>query len=161
VWVGDASSGQLQLPTAWNKAIAVGNKCDLLPANQKLTNEIVSRETILPEYANSRVADDWMFTSALTGVGIDELRQRIIAEAERVLPMMNGGATVWNERQLAAAGRALQQVNDAKGELLGDKGCEILAQSLWIALRALEEIEGKQLGEAVVSAIFSGFCIGK
>lgn len=98
---------------------------------------------------------------ALTGVGLDALRQRLAAEAQR-LTASDSDLIVSNARHhaaLCAARDSLQRVDTALA--LGISG-DLIAQDLREALFHIAEITGGEItSDEVLGNIFSHFCIGK
>ena len=98
--------------------------------------------------------------SALTGVGLDTLRQRLLSLAgEHDIAQ---GTFAARSRHL----RALQQTRrhiDAAGRqaALASPAYDLLAEDLRLAEQALAEIVGRSTPDDLLGAIFSSFCIGK
>lgn len=99
--------------------------------------------------------------SALTGEGLDELKQRLVDLA------LGGGVRTEGDlvtqarhyELLVRAGEALDRAQE-----LGRQAAppwELLALEIKEALTALGEITGEEVGDAVLDQIFSQFCIGK
>ncbi len=97
-------------------------------------------------------------TSAKTGEGLAELRQRI-REA-----LAGGGEEsllVSEERQALKLVRAREELQEVSSCLAADLPPELAAQHLRAALRALAELTGELTSEAVLDEVFARFCIGK
>lgn len=98
---------------------------------------------------------------ALHGIGLDELRQRLCDEAER-LNATDSDLILTNARHhaaLSAAAVALRRVSDALA--IGLSG-DLIAQNLREALFHLAEVTGGEItSDEVLGNIFSHFCIGK
>jgi tRNA modification GTPase len=98
-------------------------------------------------------------TSALTGDGIAELR-------ERILSLATGGAAsepgmLTNLRQHQAVATALNALADA-AKANGDAiPHEMILLDLYRALWALDSLTGQTTSEDILNLIFSTFCIGK
>ncbi len=99
--------------------------------------------------------------SALTGEGLDRLKQALVDTAlgGGVRPE---GAMITQARHFKLLERAQEALERGK-ELLGEPGppWELVALEVREALQALGEITGEEVGEAVLDAVFSQFCIGK
>ena len=97
--------------------------------------------------------------SALTGAGLPELRERLKAAAG----YRAGDAGVFSARQrhLDALARAERLVRSAATRLAERAGFELVAEELRLAQQALGEITGEVTSDALLGAIFAGFCIGK
>jgi tRNA modification GTPase len=102
----------------------------------------------------------WLGVSATTGAELEHLRERI---AETLA--IDGEQWIGLARHRDRASEALAALGEAKLELRGSKGLELVAFTLAVAQRALGEITGHSglgpVGEEVLDAIFSRFCIGK
>jgi tRNA modification GTPase len=98
-------------------------------------------------------------TSALTGEGIAELRQRIVALA-------TGGAAaepglLTNLRQHQAISAALGALADAARANAESIPHEMILLDLYRALWALDSLTGQTTPDDILNLIFSTFCIGK
>ena len=98
--------------------------------------------------------------SAKTGAGLDDL-SRAVAE---LFPRETGaayGQLLTNERQVQAAGRALEAVGRARAALAAGMTPDALLTDVEEALEALGELTGQSVREDVTDRIFSKFCVGK
>jgi tRNA modification GTPase len=97
--------------------------------------------------------------SALTGAGLPELRERLKTAAG----YRAGDAGVFSARRrhLDALARAERLVQSAAVRLAERAGFELVAEELRLAQLALGEITGEVTSDALLAAIFAGFCIGK
>ena len=98
-------------------------------------------------------------TSALTGDGISDLRERILALA-------TGGASaepgmLTNLRQQQAVSTAQAALNDAAHANLTGIPHEMILLDLYRALWALDSLTGQTTPDDILNLIFSTFCIGK
>jgi tRNA modification GTPase len=97
--------------------------------------------------------------SALTGAGLDELRERIKAQAG--YEAAEAGTWSARARHLDALERATQRVERAR-TLLGQLNAyELVAEDLRQAQQALGEITGEVTSDELLGRIFASFCIGK
>jgi tRNA modification GTPase len=123
--------------------VVVLNKCDL-PARTS-TNEIQAKA--IP-------------TSALTGEGIGDLRQAILAAASPA-----GGAPegefVTNLRHQQLLKESLAAIVKAQAAVANATHHEMLLLDLYDALRPLDHLTGATDVEDLLGIIFSTFCIGK
>jgi len=121
--------------------LQVWNKVDLVPA-------------AAPAGDGSRLG-----VSALTGAGLDQLRERIKAQAGYEA----AGAGTWSARarHVDALRRAAQRVEHAKAQLGQLNAYELVAEDLRLAQQALGEITGEVTSDDLLGRIFSSFCIGK
>lgn len=135
---------------AWSEAqgsrILVLNKSDLPAA-------------LSPVAYQERFGVEPFFTSAITGQGVEalreELRQRLGGEAdgEALLMLL--------PRHRDALERAEKQLLDVRGGLGGGVSPEIASLDVRGALGALGEIVGETVTEEMLDQIFQQFCIGK
>jgi tRNA modification GTPase len=99
-------------------------------------------------------------TSALTGAGLDEL-------ADAIARLLLGGAAPVGERMISnprhrdALGRAVASLRDAIDGHARGAPPDLLAVDLTAALGAIGEVTGETVGDDLLAAIFSRFCIGK
>jgi tRNA modification GTPase len=97
-------------------------------------------------------------TSAVSGIGIEELKAAVVAAVGAV---GDEGVVVTSERQrdlVERAAAALERAGSATG---AGQAEEVLALEVGEAARALAEILGEEVGEAMLDALFARFCIGK
>ncbi len=94
--------------------------------------------------------------SALTGIGVDALREWLLATAG----WMPGGESVFlaRERHLRALAEATAHVNVAS---VLNQQYELFAEELRLAQGALASITGEFTADDLLGEIFSRFCIGK
>ncbi|MFZ2506878.1 MAG: tRNA uridine-5-carboxymethylaminomethyl(34) synthesis GTPase MnmE [Steroidobacteraceae bacterium] len=97
--------------------------------------------------------------SALTGAGLPELRERLKAAAG--YRGGDAGSYSARRRHLEALARAEGLVQSAATRLAERSAFELVAEELRLAHQALGEITGEVTSEALLGAIFAGFCIGK
>jgi len=125
---------------ALGKVLLAANKCDL-PARAE--------------------ADDAWRVSAVTGEGLDRLRDAIYGAA---VPRLGEGqetgfiTSLRHERLLREALEALGRARQAVGAGVPH---EMLLLDLYSALRAVDAITGTTTVEDILNRIFSTFCIGK
>lgn len=93
--------------------------------------------------------------SAVTGEGIDSLREDLIATARGALP--KPGEAALNQRQhdlMRQASQALRAAAEEHDPLL-------IAEALRLARRAFDALLGRTTTEDMLDALFGRFCIGK
>lgn len=134
-WDGDLAARLEQ-----RAAITVLNKADLASADDR-------RATLQ------------LMTSALTGEGIAELRQRIVELAGAGAQQEPGFLT--NTRHQALVNDSLAALDRADAALRDQVPHEMLLLDLYGALRPLDEITGATTADDILNLIFSRFCIGK
>jgi tRNA modification GTPase len=101
----------------------------------------------------------WLLVSALTGAGLDELRERIKAQAG--YEAAEAGTWSARARHLDALERATQRVERARTQLGQLNAYELVAEDLRQAQQALGEITGEVTSDELLGRIFASFCIGK
>ncbi|HZU21726.1 MAG TPA: tRNA uridine-5-carboxymethylaminomethyl(34) synthesis GTPase MnmE [Terriglobales bacterium] len=121
-------------------AISVWNKADLA--------DEATRATTLQ-----------LMTSAITGEGISELRQRIVEMAGAGAAQEPGFLT--NTRHQALVNDSLAALDRAEAALRQEVPHEMLLLDLYTALRPLDEMTGATTADDILNLIFSRFCIGK
>jgi tRNA modification GTPase len=100
--------------------------------------------------------------SAVTGAGLDELRQRIAAALD--VDLLADRPAITNVRHIALVQRAHEALARARTAALADGATlseEFVLADLQDARNALEEINGRRTSDDVLAHIFSKFCIGK
>ncbi|MCL5744618.1 MAG: tRNA uridine-5-carboxymethylaminomethyl(34) synthesis GTPase MnmE [Acidobacteria bacterium] len=136
----DAADAELIARAAGQgRSLVVGNKCDL-PRRSKL---------------------EAMPVSALTGEGIEELRERIIDVVipAGVLEQESGFITSLRHEQLLR--ETLESLEKAAGAAREAIPHEMLLLDLYGALRPIDAITGATTADDILNRIFSTFCIGK
>jgi tRNA modification GTPase len=134
---------ELLAACASRRALAVANKADLVSART-------------PSLDNVRVFP----TSALTGQGIDQLREVILHE-------VSGGAVehetgfLTNIRQQRLVEESLNCLQAASRAAQSEIPHEMIMLDLYGALRPLDAITGETTTDDILNLIFSSFCIGK
>jgi tRNA modification GTPase len=126
---------------AQGRHIVVGNKCDLPAA------------AVIPERA--------VPVSALTGEGIEKLRQTIfetVAPEGEAAPESGFITSLRHERLLR---ESLEFLDKARQAASAGIPHEMLLLDLYAALRPLDAITGATTAEDILNRIFSTFCIGK
>ncbi len=123
------------------RPLLVGNKCDL-PA---LLSGIAD---LLP-------------VSAITGFGIEALRQAILARlAPEGLAAPESGS-ITNVRHEALLRESLEALANARKAVEFEIPHEMLLLDLYAALRPLDAVTGATTADDILNRIFSTFCIGK
>ena len=97
--------------------------------------------------------------SALTGAGMDLLREHLKASAGYA--GAEAGAFSARQRHLDALARACALVRGAATTLRETQAVELFAEDLRLAQRALSEVTGEMTSEELLGEIFGSFCIGK
>jgi tRNA modification GTPase len=102
---------------------------------------------------------DHLSLSLHTGVGLDDLLQRLKAEAARRFG--SGDALVTRERQRQAIDAAVLSLFRALDRLKDGSSLELAAEDLRLAGRCLGSVIGVVGVEAMLDSLFAEFCIGK
>ena len=115
--------------------------------------DVYNKIDLAPEFAPPA---DAVAVSALTGAGLETLRQRILQAAG----WSTGGEPVFlaRERHLRALDRASAHLAAAAGET---RRWEFFAEELRLAHAALGTITGEFSADDLLGEIFKRFCIGK
>ncbi len=129
--------------------LVVVNKCDL---RAKLSQEAA-------DFLNKQAT--MLRVSALTGEGIEELKQFIYQQLISETAVTNESAIITNERHYQALEQALAALHQAKQDLVSGFTEEIALASLHNALKSLGVITCETLIADILNQIFSTFCIGK
>jgi tRNA modification GTPase len=98
-------------------------------------------------------------TSAITGEGIDQLRQQILAAAGAGGEPQSGLLT--NLRQHREVSEALDALSAAAAAVANRTPHEMLLLDLYQVLRHLDTLTGETTSDDILNLIFSTFCIGK
>jgi tRNA modification GTPase len=120
----------------------------------------------LPDHANQSAIFELLDyhpavpVSATTGEGLAELETAMTTALSGSLPSDVQPALI-TARQQAAVDRALQHIEDARTARAVGIPQDLLATSVRAALHAVGEVTGEEVDEAVLTEIFSRFCIGK
>jgi tRNA modification GTPase len=99
--------------------------------------------------------------SALTGAGIDELREALARRADGFQAAVGADSVAINARHAHALSQAKECLGAALLKLESAPESELLASDLRGALDALGEISGRVDNEQVLDRLFASFCIGK
>jgi len=105
---------------------------------------------------------DAVEVSALSGVGLDQLRQRVAQALD--VDLQRERPAITNVRHISLVERAQNAMLRARAAALAPGGSmseEFVLADLTDACAALEEITGRRTTEDLLAHIFSTFCIGK
>ncbi len=144
----DASQGM----TAQNEAILAGLPADI--PRLLVFNKVDLLVGKAPKDVG--VHDPFVFVSAKTGEGLEELLGRLLEAVG--WRDQESGSFMARERHLRALARAQSHLNQAHAVLTS---AELFAEELLLAQRALNEITGEFTSDDLLGEIFSRFCIGK
>ena len=133
---------------------------DVLAVTARLERLIVANKVDIAVAPGARA--DALECSALTGAGIDELRERLAAWAgDRARDEGEDGGIVASVRALDRVERARAALVRGGAALGGGLPVEVALVELSAALGALDEALGLHVDDAVLDRIFSAFCVGK
>lgn len=132
--------------------ILVGSKADL---------HTESRGIVTRELPFGDTAEPGVFTSAVTGEGIDQLREMILQLVRGDGGVQQQSGFLTNVRQHNEVQNAITALNAASAAVPGKTPHEMILLDLYAALHALDEITGATTADDVLNLIFSSFCIGK
>ncbi len=99
--------------------------------------------------------------SALTGHGIESMKDKIFEHVTRGGGLRLENPIVPNARQKEALNRALKAAEAALEGLEAGRSPELISMDAGEAVEALGEILGETLDPDVLDAVFSRFCVGK
>jgi tRNA modification GTPase len=119
-------------------------------------SDLLGSATAAPSLTGSVPA---VHTSALTGDGVPELRQRILELASGGAASESGMLTSLRHHQ--AVTKALGALGDAAGANADAIPHEMILLDLYRALWALDSLTGQTTADDILNLIFSTFCIGK
>ena len=131
------------------RVLCVINKCDL--------PQVLDEARLKP----SEFAWETIHTSALTGEGLDALREALGRTVLEGRLDASAADCLFNARQRGALRRALGEVGQAAEAVRAGMGYECAAVNLREAADALAEVTGEATSQDVLDCIFSQFCIGK
>lgn len=102
-----------------------------------------------------------VLTSAISGLGIAELKAAVVTPLLKAETAGNERFRITERRQMDAIDRALVAARDARDAIAGTVPAEVVVEDLRQVLRALGEVTGQEYTEQILSSIFARFCIGK
>ena len=121
--------------------------------------EVVNKADLLPD-PPKLPSDQALLISAKTGVGIDQLKQKILEVVGWDGPQE--GTILARRRHLDCIERAAEHIEKSEQFAAnGNNSLELFAEELFLAQNHLGQITGKLLPDDLLGKIFSQFCIGK
>ncbi len=99
--------------------------------------------------------------SAKTGEGFERLSEAVDALFIDGEISLGEDAIVSSARQYAALSTACENLDAALSDLAADVPLDLCCVTVEGALSSLGEVDGREIGEEIVSEIFSKFCVGK
>jgi tRNA modification GTPase len=136
-------------------------------------NKVDLVDALKPICAAPSEAGDWCaefpalpsyVVSALTGAGLEKLREAIVAKADAVRQSAVGDEHIAiNARHADALHRAGAALGVAHAGLVaaGPAPIELVSSDVRMALDALGEVAGRVDNERMLDTLFATFCIGK
>ena len=106
------------------------------------------------------LAPDTLRISAKSGIGIDELRERLAATID-TSKLGTGSVVVSNMRHYAALREAYNALISARVAMDNDLPSDLLSEDIRRVVHHLGEITGEITSDDILHSIFSHFCIGK
>jgi tRNA modification GTPase len=122
---------------------------------------IVSNKSDIPGF---RRQGDSLAVSAVTGAGLEALRERIAAALGWSHDFSGERPEITNIRHLSLLERACDAMKSARASVAAAGGAlseEFVLADLQVARNALEEISGKRATHDLLAHIFERFCVGK
>jgi tRNA modification GTPase len=131
------------------KSIFVANKSDLLGPTSK------------PDIGLNLNGTAYVRTSAITGEGIDSLREEILRQVGGDAATNLESGFLSNIRHMGLVTEAVASIETATAAVQNSIPHEMLLLDLYSALRALDAMTGETSADDILHLIFSSFCIGK
>lgn len=100
-------------------------------------------------------------TSAVTGEGIEKLREQILAEISGSAGGEQESGFLTNMRHQRLVEESIASLDAARVAVLRSVPHEMIMLDLYSALRPLDAITGETTTDDILGVIFSSFCIGK
>jgi tRNA modification GTPase len=132
--------------------IVVCNKSDLLTGDR---NRIAAKLPVNGKASSS------IFTSALTGEGIEQVRSLILETVRGDAGAERESGFLTNVRQHKLVEDAIAALDRAAAAVPLKTPHEMILLDLYSALRPVDDITGATTADDILSLIFSSFCIGK
>ncbi len=155
-WTGE-DAGLLGKTRRMGSLLVVANKADL-PGRTPIE---AIEQAILEGNSESPGNVEIVVTSALTGEGVEELRDRIIQTVGAGSNPGSEGELVTNLRHQQRLKESLAALDRCRRAAAEQTHHEMLLLDLYEALRPLDALTGETDVEDILGMIFSRFCIGK
>jgi tRNA modification GTPase len=133
------------------------NKSDL----SRLLSEVALKQLMAKDDIATAESVEVVQTSALTGDGIPELKNKIIEVAAPAGDLNPGGELITNLRHQQLIKDSLAALDRARQAAQRHTPHEMLLLDLYDALRQLDTLTGTTYVDDVLGIIFSTFCVGK
>lgn len=145
----DVTVARLLAADAAGPVVIAFNKCDL-PAQHDCS-------ALLAELPGTEVVR----ISAKTGSGLDDLERALVAALVPAAGVHAARPALITARQHAELDRALLHLREAAAARADGVPIDLMAIDVRAALHAIGQVTGESVDEAVLTEIFSRFCIGK
>lgn len=122
---------------------------------------VLTKGDLLPTSMVDSLPSGTLLTSAHTGAGIVAVQGAILDRVCGTAVESDDGHVVTSERQRALLDQASAALARAADGVDAGHATEILALEIRDAAQALATLAGEEVGEEVLDALFSRFCIGK
>jgi len=152
LWCVDASTGDLAAQRDQLRSFTLAGKRSVIDIWVATKTDLVSQQIPL---------DDWVYTSALSGTGITELKDRIESQLDARDQEETGSVIGTAARCAQSLTQAEQAIASAIGLVAGGDGHEFVASELRLAAECLGEVTGAVYTDDLLDRVFSRFCIGK
>ena len=141
------------------RALAEVDRADILlwmgnPADAPEHRQLVRVHPRADLAGRQRAIPGSLAVSSVTGEGIDQLTEQVLARARQLLPVE--GQVALNRRQAAGVASAEAALRDASSAEI-----EIIADSLRRARESFDQITGRAGVDDMLDALFGRFCLGK
>src|SRR5579885_564297 len=153
----DEDSELLRKTRAMGQMLVAANKSDL---PERTTKSDIER-AIQAENGELPGRVEVVATSALTGQGVDELRDRIVRSVGAGANSGSEGELITNLRHQQLLKESLDALGRCRRAAEQRMHHEMLLLDLYEALKALDTLTGATDVEDILGIIFSRFCIGK
>jgi len=152
IFLTDAESGARQDELKIQILKELPPKCAVL--------ELINKVDLLQDASKVSSPPNTLLISAKTGVGIEQLKQKILELVGWSGPQE--GTILARRRHLDCIERAAEHIEKSEQFAAnGNNSLELFAEELSLAQKHLGEITGKLLPDDLLGKIFSQFCIGK
>ncbi|MGD0922892.1 MAG: tRNA uridine-5-carboxymethylaminomethyl(34) synthesis GTPase MnmE [Terriglobia bacterium] len=116
---------------------------------------------LVQEAAGVALPMEMVWTSALTGEGLPQLREKVLALAAPERDFGGEGEFITNLRHQQLIKQSLQALAKARQAAVQQIPHEMVLLDLYDALRALDTLTGATYVDDLLDIIFSTFCVGK
>ncbi|MBI4318820.1 MAG: tRNA uridine-5-carboxymethylaminomethyl(34) synthesis GTPase MnmE [Chloroflexi bacterium] len=139
----------------------IADLCDNVPAIVVVNKADLPQCIDVTAFCTAISRARWVRTSTLTGEGLAELEEAVVATVFSGQAFASDALLVSNPRHKDALHRALVQLRAARDSLAQNLPADFVCIDLTAAASALGEITGETVTEDLLETIFSQFCIGK